>query len=82
MTEFEQETLQELKAIRKTLEDIEFILEYAHVPQYSVKRYRNESGKIIRNFEYHEDPLGHLRTGLHKLRQSSQNHNPQNEDQS
>ena len=59
---FDRNCLSELVKIRKTLEDIEYILEYAHVPQYYVEKIRDANGKTIsRNRVYHEVPLEHLR---------------------
>ena len=61
--------LNELTAIRKTLEDIRLILEYAYVPQYRVER-RKVNGKTVRTRHTLEAPLEELRKELHTNRQS------------
>lgn len=77
---FDRNCLSELVKIRKTLEDIEYILEYAHVPQYYVEKIRDENGKTIsRNRVYHEAPLEHLRKALNRSRQLSKSHTSLNE---
>ena len=59
----------ELVRIRELLEDIEFILEYAHVPLYTAKREIDADGNIIRSREYIGAPLESLRKDLSKARQ-------------
>ena len=58
-------TVEELVKIRKTLENIQAILEYKFVPQYTVER-RKVNGKTIRTRHTLEDPLKTLRKGLYK----------------
>ena len=60
--------LEELTKIRKALEDIELILEYAHVPQKSVEIGHDEKGSLIHKSHYFENPLEHLREELYALR--------------
>ena len=72
----------ELVRIRELLEDIEFILEYAHVPLYkNLGRTKNPDGTITRNLVYHEAPLESLRKELNKARQLSNNRISGSEDQ-
>lgn len=70
----------ELVKIRKLLEDIEFILEYAHVPQCKVYRKKDEEGNAIRNRVYLEEPLQSLREELNTARQLSRNYISDSED--
>jgi len=53
--------LKELVMIRKTLQDIEFILESKFIEQYEVIIKHDENGKRIRIRNYYENPLGELR---------------------
>lgn len=71
----DREFLDEIVKIRKTLEDIEFILEYAHVPQKHVEMTRVPTEKGTRRVErivtYYADPLEHLRQFLNECRQNA-----------
>lgn len=78
----DRELLDEIIKIRKTLEDIEFILEYAHVPQKRVEKaqFVTEGGtrRIKRDFTYYSDPLEHLRQFLNECRQNKCEDNASN----
>lgn len=67
----DRELLDEIIKIRKTLEDIEFILEYAHVPQKHVdRRIAEKGGRIKKYVTYYTNPLEHLRLSLNERRQN------------
>ena len=64
--------LEELVRIRKALEDIEFILEYAYIPQTKNKRRIRKDGSVVRECEYIENPLQELRDQIKAMRCKSQ----------
>ena len=74
--EYIEREYDELVKIRETLEDIEFILEYAHVPQYEDTYERDENCKLIRIREYLEAPLESLRIKLNTARQAQKIRTP------
>lgn len=68
---FDRNCLSELVKIRKTLEDIEYILEYAHVPQYCTDKIIAEKGGCKKRYvTYYAYPLKHLRQLLKERRQN------------
>ena len=77
----DRELLDEIIKIRKTLEDIEFILEYAHVPQSKADIDLELYNRFNRNRVYLEAPLESLRTALNNRRQSSNSQIHTNKDQ-
>lgn len=59
---------EELTTIRKELEKISLILEYAYVPRYKVER-KKVDGEIVRIHHTLQAPLEELSKALHRDRQ-------------